>query len=67
MAKFASEEGIPVQVEGDPHTIYIRSEMDYDTQQSIVSVASKASVNADGVRSGQIDCLLYTSPSPRDS
>lgn len=40
MPKFVSTERVPVQVEGDPNTIYIKPKMDYGTRQRVMSAGA---------------------------
>lgn len=40
MPKFVSKERVPVTVEGDPNTIYIRPKMDYGTRQRVMSAGA---------------------------
>lgn len=41
MPKFVSTERVPVQVEGDPNTIYIKPKMDYGTRQRVSGTAAR--------------------------
>lgn len=40
MPKFVSTERVPVTVEGDPNTIYIKPKMDYGTRQRVMSAGA---------------------------
>lgn len=40
MPKFVSKERVPVQVEGDPNTVYIKPKMDYGTRQRVMSAGA---------------------------
>lgn len=48
MPKFVSTERVPVTVEGDPNTIYIKPKMDYGTQQRVVGAGAQFKQQAGG-------------------
>ncbi len=48
MPKFVSTERVPVTVEGDPNTIYIKPKMDYGTQQRVVGAGAQFKQAAGG-------------------
>ena len=48
MPKFVSTERVPVTVEGDPNTIYIKPRMDYGTRQRVMGAGTHLKQSAVG-------------------
>jgi len=61
MPKFVSTERVPVTVEGDPNTIYIKPKMDYGTRQRVMGAGThlKQSAVAGGDPEADFDLGAY--------
>lgn len=55
MAKFVSKEPVPVRIDGDPNTIYIKPKMDLGTRNDVMSLALRAQMLENGKPQAMLD------------